>query len=77
MYENKLFLPDLNPALPLMLTSAAATPVQNEQNALSGTMNEKLVILKLVRNSDSEFHALSLNGEIKALAQFFEKLSLL
>ena len=27
-----------NPALPLMLTSAAATPVQNGQNALSGTL---------------------------------------
>ena len=29
---------DINPALPLMLTSAAATLVQNGQNALSGTL---------------------------------------
>ena len=28
----------LNPALPLMLTSTAATPVQNGQNALRGTL---------------------------------------
>ena len=34
--QNRLL--SFNPALPLMLTSAAATPVQNGQNALSGTL---------------------------------------
>ena len=42
----------VNPALPLMLTSAAATPVQNGQNALSGTLldQEKTCNIKVGQN---------------------------
>ena len=51
--ENQFFILEfINPALPLMLTSAAATPVQNGQNALSGTLfdQSKTCNIKLGQN---------------------------